>query len=295
METFYLRPSTVTSAMLCGGRVALKSASDFNHLPNEALLFGTMTHESIEHMLLDRDQLSDTEFWAATDEAYVNNIPDHVDQHTVDAIKRPSEFLSRKRQGAFRGEVLDAVSAWYKDGWLDRFDTHEIYVEEPVEYPIKTVTTTAGTYRVVLRGTPDVVDVDTKTVFDWKTAGAPWNPKKVEGQFQRIAYPMMLTDDPCIYQMTYVVYDRSSGVWFPYNTEVPTKAEMRAALHQSLMVAKSILNGDFHYTPMGQGYTTRGWHCSPKYCDGWAVCKAKHLIADGKAEESALTIKERWS
>jgi len=165
-------------------------------------------------------------------------------------------------------------------------------IEERVEVEIEVLHVDGRDVSVVLSGAPDVV-YPGELIVDWKTAAKMWNPTKIQGEIQRIAYPYLTGQDV---PFTYWVYDRSSMMWGAITAQAPSKPELRAFLGQAKSAARALIHEAFTYSPAGQAFTSvRGWHCSPKYCDVWAVCDARHLIADDKAGLPVPTIREKFN
>lgn len=284
-EPFYIRPSTVQSFMLCPARAGLRGDSDYNYLPNEPLLFGSVTHWIIEQMQAGKVPKID-EVLGELDTIYAKDTPEWL-------VYAPlSRVTNRKQRLAIVGEALDAAESWVTD--VEPKLPPDPLVEQ-------TLAMTIGTYKdreIILRGTPDSVWLDEGLVADWKTAGKAWDAKKIEGQLQRIFYPMLAAHhhDVEIKRFDYWVFDRANAQWDQHKAIAPSKSEKDAASAFAWSTAATLIDGTHGYAPAGQAFhQTRGWHCSPKYCDAWAICVGKHLIRDGKASLPAITIKERWS
>lgn len=286
--TIYVRPSTVTSHALCPARTGLRAWDGFNHYPNEALLFGSLMHWMIE-LTLKGIQFSDRDALYELTVLFVKDIPDSTENVTL--LK---EVTSPNQRQALVTEATEAWSVW-NNTVLPLLPKEDPVVEKPLSMTLRHGT--EGHETIVLRGTPDVVYPETGLIIDWKTAGRNWSDDKAEGQLQRVGYPMMALADKGwdITDFHFWVFDRSSGRWNIFRTSTgPVEAES-AFISNALQAAQNEIHGIFTYTPSGGGFKARGWHCSPKYCDAWSCCEGKFLVADGQANEPALTLKERWS
>ncbi len=283
--TIYVRPSTVTSHALCPARTGLIRKE--GHYPNEALLFGSLVHWMIEQTLRG-NQFSSAGALLELSVMFVKDIPDSVD--TVD-------FKSVTSQDQRQLMVYEADEAW--KAWRSKVQPllpDEVpFIEETLAMSVHYGKNQP--HEIVLRGTPDAVYPEAGLMIDWKTAGRAWAKDKAEGQLQRIAYPMMAAADKDWQIDTFIfwVYDRAKKVWDKYETASgPHRAEA-AFLFNTLQVAFNQMNEHTTYTPSGGGFKARGWHCSPQYCDAWGICDGKYLVADGQADQPALTLKERWA
>lgn len=299
-ESVFIRPSTVDSAMLCGGRVGLRGNDGYRYLPNEGLMFGSAVHWWIEFVLEHEREPTIDEVLDVIDELYLKDYPRPM-PGGVALFEVPSQFLGSRSLLAFAAEVLEAGESWLSTVYsklLVGHDADEFVIEERLTADVGIVDLGNGEqFRIYLRGTPDLIIPSIGEMIDWKTAGKAWDPKRLEKQFQVVVYPWMASEHLAveIEKFTYWIYDRSGKWWVPMSAPVGTKAERKAARHQTLRVAHSLLSDSWTYRPQGQGRQTRGWHCSPKYCDAWAVCPGKHLVRDGKANEPALVGKEAWA
>ena len=281
-HTIYVRPSTVTSNALCPARTGLRDKEGFNHYPNEALLFGTLVHWMIEVNLngvaITLKEVEDYLF-----NAFVKDVP----FPTEDTVTLGQVTTKRQRTAVVQ-EAQRAYSLWLLMVYPN-LPKEEPRVEELLDQRIGDI----AEYKVVLRGTPDAYYPKAGVFVDWKTAGRNWAADKAQGQLQRVAYPMMVPFD--VQSFDFWVYDRSGEWWNKFSTPPGTPAEDRAFAANAMQVARYELDQTTTYTPSGGGFKSRGWHCSPQYCDAWAVCDGKYLVADGKADAVPLTLKERWS
>jgi hypothetical protein len=288
-HTIYVRPSTVTSNALCPARTGLRGTEGFNYYPNEALLFGTLVHWMIEMTLKEID-------WTATDaedylhEAFLNDVPKAVGLNLIPLNK----VTSKQQRVVLVKEAMVAWSLWQSmvHPSLPKGEPDvEVEIEQRIGYIYGE---SAQEYNVVLRGTPDAWYPQAGVFVDWKTAGRGWAPDKAEGQLQRIGYPMM-KESINVASFDFWVFDRSAQWWERFRTPPGGGPEVRAFAANAMQVARYELEQATTYTPSGGGFKSRGWHCSPQYCDAWAVCDGKYLVADGRADDKPLTLKERWS
>ena len=289
-----IRPSTVGSWMLCPGRPGQRGVEGYQLYPNEALLFGSGMHWQIEQLLAG-EEASEARLETELHTIFIKDIPSDI----PDVI-----YLSKVTTKALRSqmakEILVAVAQW-------QVNVRPLLPDEQPEIE-QTLRAKAGTHDsemkngpsvdVFVQGTPDVAYPEAGMIVDWKSAGRMWKPDKAEGQIQPIAYPWMYRESfgTDITRFVFWVYDRKGKFWAPFEqqTEGVDRERAEGAFRiAAVNAAVAIDEGLWTWTPGGQGWASRGWHCSPKYCDAWSVCWGKHLIADGKAEQKVPTLKER--
>lgn len=282
-KTLEIRPSTVTSMQLCPARTMLRGEPEFNVIPNEPLPFGSLVHWYIEQHLA---MTIPTKAEARSELARI---------FYKDSSKKLSEYASDAVIDALISEAIIAVEAW-----VDQIQPHLPDEEPIVERKLRTVIGGVPGVDVELFGTPDAIYPKAKLIVDWKTAGKQWDKKKVEGQLQPIAYPLLVGEELGldIEEFAFCVYARDSELWHIHNIRL-VDVDRRREAFVDLTIGYALMI-DSHvpvFTPGGQAFhSTRGWHCSPKYCDAWGACSGKYLIADGKAQQPALEDNERgWS
>lgn len=287
-HTIYVRPSTVTSNALCPARTGLRNRNGFNHYPNEPLLFGTLVHWMVEMTLKGID-------WTATDaEDYLHVAFNKDVPNQAEAVIRFNQVTSKQQRVVLVKEAMVAWSMWNTQVLLS-LPPGEPDVEIELQQSIGWINDEAGDqYEVVLRGTPDVWYPEAGRFIDWKTAGKNWAPDKAQGQLQRVGYPIM-KEGLEVASFDFWVFDRAGQWWNRFRTPAPRGREIRAFVANAIQVARNELYGSTTFTPSGGGFKSRGWHCSPQYCDAWKVCDGKYLVADGRADEAPLTLRERWS
>lgn len=285
LEPIYVRPSTVTSHALCPARTGLRDVEGANHHPNEALLFGSGVHWCIEQTLRFLDFTTD-DLAAELHELFVKDVPEGIEPVKFSTVAN----LSQRR--TLTAGVMNAWDLWRQQVQPELPKTLDM-VEQTLEMHIGVI----DGREVILRGTPDVIYLREHLVIDWKTAGRQWSADKAEGQLQRVAYPMMarLQFNTMINKFDFWVFDRSNDWWGKFSVPSGSREAERAFVLNAMQVASNEVSGRTTYTPSGGGFKSRGWHCSPQYCDAWSVCDGKFLVADGRADEVAPTLKERWS
>ena len=288
-----IRPSTVGSWMLCPGRPGYRGTEGYQYYPNEALLFGSGMHWAIEQVLANGSVEVD-EIEKELHGIFVKDLP---------ALKPDIVYLNKVTTKTARQkmakEIMNAVVEW-------EVNVRPLLPDEEPQIE-QTLRALAGEHdnestppiRVYVQGTPDAVYPETGMIVDWKSAGRMWDAKKVEGQIQPIAYPWMSGENGVpIERFVFWVFDRQSKWWQPFeqNPDGVDRERAEGAFRLAAVnAAVALHDGTWTWTPGGQGWSSRGWHCSPKYCDAWSVCWGKHLIADGKSEQTVPTLKERMN
>lgn len=273
--TLQIRPSTISSMMLCPARQILKRDDDAGQTA-EALLFGTMTHWRIEQHLLGETGFDFDRMASKLKELY------YEETNGGQLL----DVITKRQAREFINEVMVAYEAWLV----------EVAPNLPDEAPVLEKTLEAkiwsdDRYEIYLTGTPDAMFLKDGLIADWKTAGRNWNADKVDGQVQPWAYTLLASFNGIeISQFDFWVYDRATESWWRHVHSLPyMNTAHEALIHQAAAFAILEHEGIPIYSPAGSGFKARGsWHCSPNYCDQWGRCKGKYLIADGKAHEPAL-------
>ncbi len=288
MKRLTIRPSTVGSYLLCGGRPGQKDMPGYQIYPNEVLLFGSGMHWLIEQRLEGHDP-SPVEVELQLHLIYVKDIPETYDMSKVVFLNKVTNKAQRKMMAK---EIVEAVDLW-ETQVRDTLPDGRMLIEKKMTAEV----CAHDDYAVDLTGTPDVVFPDDGVIIDWKSAGKMWDPKKMQGQIQPIAYPWLVSQalDIDITEFIFWVYDRKGKWWAPFTRQGPTEGQVAAFRDMARVVAINLHEGTWTWNPSGQGYTTRGWHCSAKYCDAWSLCVGKFLIADGKDGAEAPTQRERMN
>jgi len=276
-----IRPSTVSSMMLCPARTMLREANE-PYQPAEALVFGSVVHARIEHNLTSTAEVSVSgllrQVWA-----------DDTDGSDVD------DYISEVRKAQLVYEVVVAY-----DKWLQQVKPFLPQSEAIVERKFRS---TIGMHpvsneAVEMFGTPDVVYPDEGLIVDWKTAGRGWDKRKMQAQMQPMAYNVLVADGlgyNDVFGFTFYVYDRQKEAWKKHDYGKPSQDAIDAFIQQAFGMAL-LSEGEPIFTPGGQGNTARGWHCDPRYCDRWGVCPGKYLINDVKAKQREKRLHEKgWS
>jgi hypothetical protein len=286
----YLRQSTIESMKLCPARVGQAKEEGFLGTPSEAMAFGSLVHEIIAEFMLG--DTSVYPLWASSPPHYITVLRGiaEKDGYDLDTVASP------ELQERMADEAIIAFRTWHGEVWeghgLDRAEF--VAIEKPMQRLLGVIQGRP----VWFHGTPDVILSD--EAVDWKTAGRGWSTNK-EGQSKgmvSIQAPMYLwlselEVGTLLDRFVFWVFDRSAGSWQQHLTEWSAEA-VQAALENAFEYAKMVDAGAYPYTPGTDdfGKPKRGWHCSPKYCGAWNICKGKASLTDGSdlsimAEETA--------
>lgn len=284
-----IRPSTVQSYMYCGGRPGYRGTEGFNYYPNEALLFGSAMHWEIEQRMAGNSPtLHDLEL--ELHRIWVKDLPESVQGSQLVYLNK---VTTKAQRLGMAKSVRQAVDEW------------EIHVlpnlpesEVTAEMTMRALAGRHGDYDVYVQGTADAIWLEDGTIVDWKSANAMWKPMKVEAQIQPIAYPWLVKESFSvdIKEFTFWVYDKAAQLWAPFTRKLKDNPKQTGAFRLAAVnAAVALEEGTWTWTPAGQAFhASRGWHCSPKYCDAWDVCWGKHLIQDGKQDLPAIKMKEKF-
>ena len=280
-EDLFIRPSTVSSMMLCPARQTLKTEGEA-YVPAEPLVFGSLVHWRIEQYLIGKEALTFDDMSEAFKDIYHRDASEGMDI---------PKFVSKRRIRELINEAMVAFEEWV-GVVLPQLPDEEPLVEHKMQ---AVVWSQEGSKKVYLTGTPDAIYPKAGVIVDWKTAGRNWNIDKVQSQVQPWAYSLMAEDAGyTINQFHFWVFDRSTESWWLHRHMLDDKHAAQMALaEQAAAFAYLVDSGVSQYTPAGSGWKPRGWHCSPKYCDQWEFCEGKFLVADGQATQPALTLKEK--
>ncbi len=257
-----LRPSDVTAWLLCPKRVEYKYTQKEH--PSYAMERGSLVHARIEHHLNRGYSFAwETEL-------------DDIIQRDTDGEYTIADVPS-KGVGRMIGEADAAFTEWKNDV----VPTIEQYGDD-IEVEVTKYLILPDADDAIMAGTPDLVVPDEKVIIDWKTAKADWKDHKKFGELQPAAYTALNGWSQSTF--TFWVFDFAKFKWNAHTVYVTPK-QVSAWLNLAEDVAQSMKAGIYPAKPHGQGWTARGWHCSPKYCSAWDVCQAKYLIPDDKADE----------
>jgi len=283
LKELVIRPSTVGSFMLCPARPGYRGEYGYNYIPNRMLLFGSTMHWIIEQELIGKE-------WSMSSIMLEMASIFEKDQPNESEKIHLADVMVKADRVALAAEAVKAVALW-SELVAPSLPESEPHVEERLE----AVAFEDKRYKVTVSGTPDVFWPQEVLMVDWKSAGQMWKPEKAEGQVQPVAYPWMAKQSGYdIRKFIFWVYDRKTEWWGKFERQKSKVLLAEDAFkRQAFAAAVAIEEGTWGFTPAGQGYSSRGWHCQPRYCDAWKCCVGKHLIADGKQNEKALTIKER--
>lgn len=291
MKTYEIRPSTIQSQQLCPGRTMLTEHPDFDHVPNEALAFGSLVHWRIGEHLISPDQTVSFNAMVLALDAIIQS----------DAGLELTSIASPKAVRTVVSQAFDAYEAWVKDV-MPHLPKRYPAIETPMRSLLYTETEAGNEHEVWLTGTPDAVYVDgtAAVIYDWKTAGKAWDSKKYEAQIQPLGYRELASTiggvaGPESIGFYFGIYDRSADLWHVQLTGTEDLASRMAAFRIQAIASAYLAASEFpFFTPGGQAFhKTRGWHCSPRYCSAWQACKGKYLINDGNADAEPLTFDEK--
>ena len=280
-KSLTVRNSTVDSLLLCGKRVGYARTEGFDHVPSEAMFFGTVVHDRIE--------------------AYIEG-GTTLELFTGPAIQRAADELASAegfdyfdidpdRRVQFEREVSDAVWRWEDEVYPEHLDDMVKYGVIAEQTRLRQLGTLPDGESAWFQGTADMI-VPSQYGVDWKTAGRGWHESRAHATNQAAAYTWLYPESEG--RFCYWVYDRTAGEWTPYWTE-RTQAQVDAYLEVAWGAALQIWSGAYTAKPWDStfGKYKRGWWCSPKYCGAWNVCEAKH-IADDLDESVPIDITKGW-
>jgi len=279
MNPLTIRPSTVSSMMLCPARQTLKDEAE-PYVPSEPLVFGSLVHWRIEQHLKGAENLAYDEMIGALEDIFFQDTGEQFPVY---------QFASKRFLREMINEAMVAFEAWVETV-EPKLPDEEPIIERRLEQVLNPFDDKDPV--IVMAGTPDAVYPNAGIIVDWKTAGRNWNKDKVESQIQPWAYSLM--SGFAINLFIFWVYDRATESWWNHTHLLEEYDHAwKAITEQAISFARLVDSGHHVFTPAGSGWKSRGWHCSPKYCDQWETCDGKYLVADGQATQPALTMKER--
>lgn len=286
-DALWIRQSDVSSMDLCPARAGYLRSGQAVQVPSEAMSFGTMMHTYAEHRLTEGfgDVIPKSQF----EEWWVANVKrDGFDLYELAEPDRIATSLD---------EALVAAAAWDREVYPNLTyaeATESVLLEEKMEAPLG-ISPISGR-GVWVHGTPDVTDLKTPTIDDWKTAARGWKTSKAHATGQASTYSFLVAANygVSIDTFGYWVWDRKAYQWELHVT-TRTPAQIDAFMRHMWMRALEIDAGAFPFTPWQSqwGEYKRGWHCGVKYCAAWDVCEGKHL-ADDVWEEQEIDIRSGW-
>jgi len=281
-----VRQSIIGQLQFCPMRVALQGQEGFLETVSEPICFGTCVHHIIaEDLILDEGERLDM----------LTNMADWVGPILADQYDWPLEMVPNIRD--FFSEIAIAYSRWRTDVRPLILNKKILGVEKQGELYLgegKTSILEAHHYsNIFLGGTGDVVLED--TLVDWKTASKDWQKGKADLSIQASLYMPMYKQmfDVSIKKMEFWVFDRQKVAWNLHST-TRTIPQIDAALLTAYNYGLQLEAGIFPATPVPEAsfQKRRGWYCSPKFCGGWNICKAKYL--NDKVDEKVLAIRS-WN
>ena len=269
-DALVLRRSDVDSFGYCGERYHL--AQTTTQQSSEALVFGQAEHLIIEQLLDDSNLSHKLCEWAVE---FVLR-----EEYGTTLLK---QIGSKQKANEFKHELYAAAKEWRKKV---RPKLPEMISAE--EKMMAKVGLLESGRELWITGIPDYVAEN--ELIDWKTAYKMWPEAKMYSTTQPMVYSWLLEQTGgYASSFTYWIYSRSMGEWARMRRPITTR-EVEAAMQLVFEVGASIDAEIYPASPFsGLGSRPRGWWCSPRYCDGWDICTAKHLITDAIVNDPAIT------
>lgn len=275
IKTLEIHPSEVNSALLCELRLdeELKERD-----PDPSLMRGSLLHGHIEHHL-KAEPFDPLEFMLdrlVTEYNYDSFEDAGISDLSLTRVMVQAEVAFN----AWKTEVLP----WLKLG-------KRIQVEREHRVLIGGFTAGEHGYNVELVGSPDLMD-EMPVIHDWKSAERAWDPVRVVNQAQpplygHLARPGKLTP------FWFWVFDYGTEAWVRLPAH-PTQAQVVNMLRLAVKVAVKRELGLLTASPGVPGFgKTRGWWCTPKYCESWNNCSQRKLVNDGN-DDVVRVWKEKW-
>ncbi len=276
-----LRQSTVESMMLCGWRQGYATEDWYDPTPSEAMFFGSVEHNHIEHHMLNGESLVLHDLSWTIDQIHLLA---ERDGFSLTDVTTPEGVKAMAR------EIIEAYRLWLVQWWAKQHTfLKPLAIEQRFLRPLGTLPNGRAVW---VHGTPDVLIQS--GMIDWKTAGRGWQPGKGEGRIQSPTYLWLAEEVRGVLEglADYVVYNRQAQQWMTWTVPVG-QPQIDAALHTLWQYAMAIDTGSYVPTPASpSGRPGRGWWCQPKFCGAWNGCKFKGLVAD---EIDLLQIRsKRW-
>lgn len=285
-DDIVIRQSTIGQMLKCPASWGYVHNKVEGVLPvfSEKVEFGSAGHKIVEHIINGANlyEVTQTDFMLDTTREVI--LEDGIDW---------LEYTTEKERSEFVEELKLYVHVWHKNFWKP----YSPYIENTrSEVPVSIhIGDTDDGKRIVLHGTPDLACYydQVPTLFDWKTAGRAWKENKPEYELQGPLYMALASSlmEVSFRKACFVVYDRSKGVLDELWTEredIHVESAIRTAVEWGRQISANV----FPPTPVVWEYQkpSRGWYCSPKYCQAWNVCDFKQLIPDGKYEQEVAVI-----
>lgn len=262
-DALILRRSDVDSYGLCPKRIELRDR--IKRRSSEALIVGQAVHGAIELILTEG---------ARPTHKLMRLCADKVLMEEYDSTLL-ADAGTRQKANEFEAETYAAVRAWCKTVKPELDPA--VAVEEKMRALVEVMPSGRELW---ITGIPDYV-TETELV-DWKTAYRMWSEPKMYTTTQPMVYAWLTeqTMDHEYRHFRYWIWSRSAGEWKTMARSI-TGEEILAAMELVRQVGRAMDAGIYPAHPFSNnGNRPRGWWCSPRYCDAWDVCTAKHLITD---------------
>jgi len=274
--TIEVHPSQVNSALLCELRL---DEELWDKHPDYSMLRGSVTHHFIEKSL----KFAVADAWDFIEERLLEEYKTTIDDSQIPRAKF-SKLIT---------EAMTAYSGWHKNVVPNLNMRGVVEVEVEKRMPIGEYVDGDDLLEVVLVGSPDLVDASPRT-HDWKTANKLWDAIKLVGQAQPPLYnALSFGRQPRPF--TFWIWEVPSETWTPLSI-TPTVEQIDAALSMAYRVAIKRHLGLLTPNPGLPGVygKSRGWWCSPKYCQCWNACDARKIYNDGN-DDVIADWKESWN
>ena len=257
-----IRQSDIGQMQLCPTRLQLKEKEGYSDFLSEPLLFGSVVHAAIEHLM------SGSAMLAVLDQQWID---------TAIAVCEEERGNNTFVEAAFYDALRECVMQWDANVRpLLNTDTHN--QEQLLFAPLDDT-------NFWLRGTPDIFWLSGPEAIDWKTAGRGWKAEKAQNILQAPLYTHLIEQNYGLFvaEWTFWVYNRSKKLWEAFPRFVD-RQQVECAVQTALQYSRQIVADVFPATPVPYGSFTdkRGWYCSPRFCAAWNICDMKGVLGDGK-------------
>lgn len=275
-DALVLRRSDIDSFGYCPKRIELKPLVEPQS--SEAMIFGNAVHGAIETYLTDGQKITTRLIHSITDELLLAEYGTTLRRETA----------SSQHMNEFTSEVYSAYREWRKH--VAPQLPASLMMEEQMQARVCVLPSGRELW---ITGIPDYVAVgDFGTeLIDWKTAYRMWSEPKMQTTTQPMVYAWLLDQTQGLHAstFTYWIYSRTAGEWASMS-RVITQPSVNAAVELVIDVGSAIDAGIYPARPFGSSFSRpRGWWCSPRYCNAWGVCEAKHLITDEIVNDPVVT------
>ena len=289
----FVSQSAVNNMDLCPARRKYQRDEGYNHTPSEKMAFGSGLHAMTESDIRN----GSPQFWhvGTVYEAWKKALATPYDKHSVGY---DLDLMPQKKVTESVTEMLMAMTSWQRDVYpLLNLEGGDLAIEERMHAPLGEVQEDGR--MVWLTGAPDLVNVTSLDVIDWKTSGRDWKDGKPEATGQVPAYLHLAayTYELQVEDMkfTFWIFNRKTGVWQlreTYRTQQQVQAWLLHAYNRGVQIAEGI----YPATPWNDNdwkKVKRGWWCSAAYCGAWDICEYKFL-ADNVDEGVQVNWVDGW-